>query len=124
GHGVDVIGVQIEGVKFLTGLRIPHFHRTIRSSAGQAFAIRAEGHAIDPAAMPLESEKLLAGLRIPYLHRLIGRSAGQTLAVRAKGHAQDSIGVSLKGKKVAVAQPIEIIPFEAAQVRFPWLGAM
>src|SRR5438270_849960 len=88
--------MSAEGAKFRTGGRIPDLRRPISRSAGQAFAIRAEGHAVDPVSVPFEGEEFLAGLGIPDLHLpsdegLLGvipgaTTGGQALAVRAEGH--------------------------------------
>src|SRR5207245_7579067 len=47
GHGKD--SRTLETKKFLTRVRIPHFHRdrvALPRAAGQAFAVRAESHAL------------------------------------------------------------------------------
>src|SRR5262249_36246324 len=91
-------------------------------NARQTFAIRAEGHL--PASF-FEGKKFLAGLRIPDLHPSTSKSAraGQTLAVGAVGQAADW-GGGLEGEDLRVAEPVEIIPFESAQIAFPRFGAM
>src|SRR5438067_2372861 len=106
--------MSLEGEGLLTGLGIPHLHRLVPRSAGQAFAIRAEGHAMDCAVVPRDREEHLAGLCIPYLHRWVQRTAGHALSVWAVGHAVDIGGVPFEREDLRVAQSVEIIPFEAA----------
>src|SRR5207244_10110311 len=104
----------LERKELLAGLRIPHVY--LLTSAGQAFAIRAEGHA---PAIVLEGEKLPASLRIPHFHfpsdlGFLGAipgaasGAGQAFAVRAVGHAANCGGVPLQGEDRLVAEPIQI----------------
>src|SRR5262245_25389541 len=87
--------MPLERKEFLAGLGIPHFHRSVAGSAGQALAVRAEAHAPDSTRMPIESEEFLAGLGVPDLRCLAVGSSSQALAVRAERHAGDpaSLGV-------------------------------
>src|SRR6516164_3347039 len=104
-------------------------------------AVGAEGQVVEKPAVPLEGEDFLACLGIPHTQFGVHNcrrppswvtgcpSAGGTdkvLAIAAKGHAVDEWEiVPLHGEeRVRVAQPLEVMPFEAAQVRLPWLGAM
>src|SRR5437667_395209 len=80
----------LENKEFLAGLRIPHFHQTgnLRGgapralTAGQVFAIGAEGQAPDRVGVPLKGQDLLRGVRIPNLHALVAQSASQATEVR------------------------------------------
>src|SRR5262249_39310058 len=86
--------------EYLAGLGIPHLHRVVRSRAGQAFAVRAEGRArLVVASTAFDGEKLLAGRGIPHLHRAtpVVLYTRETFAVRAKDHAQDTAGRSTEG---------------------------
>src|SRR5438105_4708421 len=92
----------LEGVDFLAGLGVPHFHFSIEArsrtdSPGQVFAVWTERH-LASAITVCEGEEFLAGLRVPYLHltcwlRLIASphsattARGQALPVRAEHHA-------------------------------------
>src|SRR5262249_54813947 len=111
----DLVGVALEREQLLVGLRIPHLHRVVLRIGGQAFAIGAEDHAV-ATVFELEGEELLAALGIPHLP-----TTGQAFAVRAVGHAAAS---ACEGEELRVAQLVEIMPFPAAQLGFPCLGAV
>src|SRR6516162_6295449 len=87
----EAAALEIEN--FLARICIPHPYRLVLTSAGQTFAVRAEGDAIHRVGVPLQGEQLLAGLCIPHLHLIPGR--GQALAVRAEGY---DLAANLEGE--------------------------
>src|SRR5262249_46026170 len=92
-HAPDRGRVPLERDGLLSGLCIPHLHRVVRTSAGQAPTVRAECYELRSLhALPtarLESEEFLVFTRIPNLDGLVRRAAGQMPAVRAEDHVVD-----------------------------------
>src|SRR5262245_43708964 len=88
--------MALEGGSFLPRGRVPEFHRVIKASRGQGFAIVAERQGGDPAGGLLEGGAILARIHVPQLHLalplaafLITTGRGQGLAVGTEGYRSD-----------------------------------
>ena len=71
---------------------------------------------IDAAGVPLEREQFLARGGVPELDRLVPARGGESLAVGAERHARDAVGVPLEREKLRVVEPLQVVPFEPAEL--------
>src|SRR5262249_52411160 len=83
------LGVSLESVQLVSGLRIPSPHRVVNPPRHDAPAVRGERHADDTVSVSLEGEDRLSRLSVPHPHRVIPARRGDALAVRGERHAVD-----------------------------------
>src|SRR5262245_59203318 len=96
--------------------RIPDLYGSVHAAAGEALAVRTVDDAENFVGVAVEGARDLVGRQIPDLQRSVVAGGGQVFAVRA-AEVDDFVRVPLQGAHVAVTEPPQVVPLEAAQVR-------
>src|SRR5262249_42780331 len=99
------------GGPWMTRYRVPQLHGSAVAARGNTLPIRAECHATDARVMAaFEGEEFLAGGRVPDLDGVAGAARDKSRSVGTERHRP----LVFEGDEVvAVAQPVEVIPFPA-----------
>ena len=108
--------MAFERERHLSGADVPDLDRPIEAGRGNASSVGAKRHTTDAFGVSLERERHPSGAGVPDLDRLIVTGGGDASSVGAERHAHDAVGVSLERPQVGMAKPIEVEPFEAAEI--------
>src|SRR5581483_8236121 len=93
GQGVDAAAVPSDVQNFPARRGVPDLHRPTQATAGEAFAVGAEGYAYHGGSVRADLEELLA-CHIPDPYIPVHAGSSQTAAVGAEGQATDFRGVA------------------------------
>src|SRR5262249_47281313 len=119
----DPPGAAREKERLLARLQVPDRHARVppRTDSCQLVTPRAKRDVLRMPVRAVQGPKQGAGARVPDPHGAALVAGGQEAAVRRVGHALDRVLVAAEGELLPVTQPVQVMPLEAAQVRFAGL---